>query len=211
MLDFCKNFDGVGDIIIVDNGSTYEPLLEWYKTKPCEIIFSENIGQTCPWVLNIPEKLGFEYYVVTDPDLDISETPKDCLLYIKEKLEKYEEYSKIGLSLSNWEVPENSPYHHMLKTWSIVNWDSNSVVDGLLTGQIFDTTFGMYNIKKKPNSGKNCTTYSPYSAVHIPWGITNDIIIDMENKHYEYFYYLSNATRASSYKSFIGFDNFYNH
>jgi GT2 family glycosyltransferase len=38
MVEDIKKFDNVGDIIIFDNGSTYEPLLEWYSTKPCEII-----------------------------------------------------------------------------------------------------------------------------------------------------------------------------
>jgi glycosyltransferase involved in cell wall biosynthesis len=209
MVEDCQKFDDVGDIIIVDNGSTYEPLLEWYKTNPCEIIYTENYGQSCPWIIGLPQKIGSEFYVVTDPDLDLSQTPKDCLNFIKEKLLKYDDYSKIGLSLYNWEVPENSPYHHFLKTWSIVNWDSNSVVDGLLTSQPIDTTFGMYNINKGPNSGKNCTTYLPYSARHIPWELTNDVIRDMKNKNYEYYYYLSHATSASSIKNYIGFKNNY--
>jgi len=209
MVEDCKKFDDVGEIIIVDNGSTYEPLLEWYKTNPCEIIYTENYGQSCPWIIGLPQKIGSEFYVVTDPDLDLSQTPKDCLNFIKEKLLKYDDYSKIGLSLYNWEVPENSPYHHFLKTWSIVNWDSNSVVDGLLTSQPIDTTFGMYNINKGPNSGKNCTTYLPYSARHIPWELTNDVIRDMKNKNYEYYYYLSHATSASSIKNYIGFKNNY--
>lgn len=209
MVEICKTFDEVGEVIIVDNESTYEPLIEWYKTNPCEIIYSKNNGQSCPWVIDIPQRLGSKYYVVSDPDLDLTDTPKDCLLYLKEKMEKYQEYSKIGLSLYNWEVPENSPYHHFLKTWSIVNWDINSVVDGLLKNQLIDTTFGMYDLDKGPISGKNCSTYKPYSARHIPWEITNDVIRDMNNKNFEYFYYLSNATTASSYKQFIGFKHFY--
>jgi hypothetical protein len=208
MVEDCKNFDNVGEIIIVDNQSTYEPLLEWYKTNPCEIIYSENNGQSCPWIINLPQKLGSKYYVVTDPDLDLSQTPKDCLNFIQEKLEKYDEYSKIGLSLHNWEVSEDSPYHSFLKTWASFNWDSTSVVDGLLTNQLIDTTFGMYNLDKGPHSGKNCAAFSPYSARHIPWEITIDVIKDMKNKYFEYFYYLSNATDASSYKNFIGFKNF---
>jgi len=209
MVEDCQKFDDAGDIIIVDNDSTYEPLLEWYRTKPCEIIFTKNYGQSCPWYINLPEKLGAEFYIVTDPDLDLSKTPKDCLNFIKEKFLKYDEYSKIGLSLYNWEVSENSPYVHHLKNWSIVAWDPNSVVDGLLTNQIFDTTFGMYNINKGPHSGKNCSTNLPYSARHIPWEITNDVIKDLKNKNYEFFYYLSHATNASSIKNFIGFKNDY--
>lgn len=208
MLDVCKTFEDVGDLIIIDNNSTYEPLLDWYKTNPCDIIYcNNNNGQSCPWILDIPNKLGYKYYVVTDPDLDITYTPKDCLIFLREKMEKYQEYSKIGLSLENWQVSENSPYYHHLKNWAITNWDEDSIFDGLLTNQIFDTTFGLYNLEKNINSGKNCTTYKPYSAKHIPWEITNDIILDMENKNYEYFYYLSNATSASSYKAFTSFNN----
>lgn len=209
MVEMCKTFDEVGDIIIVDNGSTYEPLLEWYKTNPCEIIFTENHGQGSPWIINLPQRLEAKYYVVSDPDLDLIDTPKDCLLYLKEKMEKYQDYSKIGLSLINWQVPETSPYHHFLKTWSIVNWDKKSVFDGLLTNQLVDTTFAIYNKKKPPNSGKNCTTNFPYSARHIPWEITSDTIKKLKEVNYEFFYYLKHATGASSYKNFIGFSNFY--
>lgn len=208
MLDACKTFEDVGEIIIVDNDSTYEPLIEWYKTNPCEIIYSKNNGQSCPWIINLPNKLGCKYYVVTDPDLDLTDTPKDSLIYIREKMQKYQEYSKIGLSLSNWQVSQNSPYYHHLKTWAIVNWDENSITDGLLVNQIFDTTFGLYDLDKNIHTYKNCSTNTPYSAKHIPWEITNDTISDLKNKNYEYFYYLSNATSASSYKAFIGFNNF---
>ena len=31
-----SKWEGIGDIYIVDNGSTYEPLLEWYATNPCK-------------------------------------------------------------------------------------------------------------------------------------------------------------------------------
>jgi glycosyltransferase involved in cell wall biosynthesis len=73
MVEDLKKFDNIGEIIIVDNNSTYEPLLEWYSTKPCEIIYSKNLGQSSPWINMIPEKWGFEYYVVTDSDLIFNE------------------------------------------------------------------------------------------------------------------------------------------
>ena len=37
MVERIKEYDGVGEIIIVDNDSTYPPLLEWYATNPCRI------------------------------------------------------------------------------------------------------------------------------------------------------------------------------
>jgi glycosyltransferase involved in cell wall biosynthesis len=208
MVEDLQTFENVGEIIILDNGSTYEPLLEWYKTNPCTIIYSENLGQGAPWILNLPNKLGFDYYVVTDSDLDLSKTPKNSLLQLKEKLDSHLEYSKIGLSLYNWNVSEESPYHHFLKTWGLNNWGEDTIIDGLLTKQLVDTTFALYHIDRHPH-GHSCATNLPYSARHIPWEITKDIIQDMPNKNFEFYNYLLNATNASSYKSFISFNTIY--
>lgn len=208
MVENLKTFDNVGEIIILDNESTYEPLLDWYKTNPCTIIYSKNLGQGAAWTLDLPNKLGFEYYVVTDPDLDLSKTPKDSLIRLKEKLETHIEYSKIGLSLYNWEVPEDSPYYHFLKTWGMDNWCEETIVDGLLTKHLVDTTFAMYHINRHPH-GNSCATNSPYSVRHIPWEITNDVIQDMVNKNFEFYNYLLTSTNASSYKQFISFKTIY--
>lgn len=208
MVDDLKSFENVGEIIILDNGSTYEPLLDWYKTNPCTIIYSENLGQGATWTLELPNKLGFDYYVVTDSDLDLSNTPKNSLLYLKEKLDSHRGYSKIGLSLYNWNVPEESPYHHFLKTWGLNNWGEDTIIDGLLTKQLVDTTFALYHIDRH-HHGLSCASNSPYSVRHIPWEITNDVIQDMPNKNFEFYYYLLNATSASSYKQFISFNTIY--
>lgn len=208
MVEDLQTFENVGEIIILDNGSTYEPLLEWYKTNPCTIIYSENLGQGAPWILNLPNKLGFDYYVVTDSDLDLSNTPKNSLLYLKEKLDSHRGYSKIGLSLYNWNVPEESPYHHFLKTWGLNNWGEDTIIDGLLTKQLVDTTFALYHIDRH-HHGHSCASNSPYSVRHIPWEITNDVIQDMPNKNFEFYNYLLNATSASSYKQFISFNTIY--
>ena len=103
MLHDIQKFDNVGDIIIVDNNSTYEPLLEWYATNPCEVIrLNENMNQSAPWLIGIPFDRKYEYYVVTDPDLDLSNVPKDCLNVLKEKLEKYKGWgSNLGLLRQN--------------------------------------------------------------------------------------------------------------
>jgi len=208
MVEDLLTFENVGEIIILDNGSTYEPLLEWYKTNPCTIIHSENLGHWAPWILNLPNKLGFNYYVVTDSDLDLSNTPKDSLLYLKEKLNSHSEYSKIGLSLYNWNVPEESPYHHFLKTWGLNNWGDDTIIDGLLTKQLVDTTFALYHIDRH-HLGNSYASNSPYSVRHIPWEITNDVIQDMPNKNFEFYNYLLNATSSSSYKQFVSFNTIY--
>jgi hypothetical protein len=204
MVEECKRFDNVGDIIIVDNDSTYEPLLEWYDTKPCEIIKTSNNGYLSPWVINLPEKLTSSFYVVSDPDLDLSNTPNDALTHLQDKMLKHSNYCRIGLSLENWNVSEKSPYHKFLNEWAKTNWDPNTISDGLLVNQQFDTTFGLYHINRNYR-GSNCTTNSPYSVNHLPWEFTMDEINQLEIDNYEYYYYLKNSNSSSSYKKFINF------
>jgi hypothetical protein len=206
MVEDLKTFEGVGEIILLDNGSTYEPLIEWYNSNPCEIIKTSNNGHLSPWIIDLPKKLSSDFYVVTDPDLDLSETPKDSLVFLLEKLKSHTNYDKIGLSLKNWEVSIDSPYHQFLKDWSVINWDTNSIYDGLLVNQKIDTTFAMYHINKN-YAGQSCATYKPYSVNHIPWEFTSKTIMNMKEENYEYYYYLKNSNSSSSYKWFIGFDN----
>ena len=206
MVEVLKSFNNIGDIFIVDNGSTYEPLLEWYETKPCEIIKTSNNGHLSPWLIDLPKKITTDYYVVSDSDLDLSITPKDCLDYLKDKLISHPEYSRIGLSLQNWNVSPESPYYSHCKGWGEKYWDINTVNDGLLLNQEIDTTFGLYHIDNY-HRGRSCSTYSPYSTNHIPWEFTQDLIDNMETENYEYFYYLKNASSSSSYKKFINFNH----
>lgn len=209
MVEDLKTFNDIGDIIIVDNQSTYEPLLEWYKTNPCEVIHcSTNYGQSAPWNLNLPKGRGFGFYVASDPDMDLSETPKDCLSYLVDKMQKYPQYDRIGLGLSNYNVSEESPYHHWLKSWNERTTGPNTTTDGLLTQQPVDTTFCMYNVDRH-FSGPSCSTQHPYSARHIPWDITKDEIYNLKEKNYEFYYYLKHATSSASYKGFVGFDKIY--
>lgn len=209
MVEHIKTFDSIGDIIIVDNQSTYKPLLDWYKTKPCDIIYSDFNGQSSPWDMNIPERMGYDYYVVSDPDLDLSETPKDCLIHLKNKLESHNEYDRIGLSLSNYIVAENSPYAPHLQTWYDNCWKPESIKDDLFTEQAFDTTFGIYHIERH-FSGKSCCTNKPYSAKHIPWEITYEELYSLKTSNPEFFYYLKHASPSTSYKAFVNFKAIFN-
>jgi len=203
MLEVIKTFDNVGEIVILDNDSNYEPLLDWYSTNPCKVIKVKNCGHLSVWMNEIPKKLGFKNYVVTDPDLNLSETPKDCLNYLLEKINK-NNYDKIGLSLKNWEVSKDSPYHEFLINWAKTTWNPNSVFNGLLLDQQIDTIFAIYDINKNPR-GNSCATYLPYSADHIPWNFTKHQIENLKEENFEYYYYLKNSNNSSSYKNFLNF------
>jgi len=207
MVEDAKTFDNVGDIIIVDNNSTYEPLLEWYKTSPCEVVMcNKNHGQSGAWFENIPQNRGYEYYVVSDTDLGISDVPKDCLNVLRDKMEKYPQYDRIGLSLiSIVERTPDTPLYNWIGHALPHYWDMNSLEDGLLKRHIIDTTFGMY-YKDRNKSGTSCATYKPYTARHLPWEILTEDIDNLKERNYEFYYYLKNAAFCCSFKRYIEFD-----
>lgn len=211
MIEVLKTWDNVGEIIIFDNCSTYEPLLEWYQSKPCEIIFSDyNRGHSGVWDRNIPWERNFTYYVVTDPDMGLDEVPKDALNVLIDKMEIHKEFDRIGLSILDFADPTpNVPHFYRMQHFYHEFWDPTKREDGLLKGHIIDTTFGMYHINRN-KSGSSCSLDFPYSVRHLPWQITNDQLMDLENFNPEYFYYLTHAGYSSSYKRESGFENLYN-
>lgn len=195
MVEKIKTYKGVGEIIIADNGSSYPPLLEWYDTKPCKVIHLENLGHHAPWNSGIISNLDAEYYVVTDPDLDLSNTPDDTLLFLKDKLMKQSHLGKIGLGL-DWEcVGRKSPFHHYLNvSYEKPRWEASEIVDDVYVNVKVDTTFAIYN-KHHAFIGGGSVSH-PYVARHLPWEFSKE----EARNNTEFTYYMENANRSSSYK-----------
>ena len=196
MVDKIKTLDGVGDIIIIDNGSTYQPLLDWYDTKPCEIIKVGNMGHTAPWGCGLVDKLGVPY-VVTDPDLGIDDLPSDTLIVLNNKLNESTHLNKVGLKL-DWEsITDRSPYYNHLQSYDKSRWETSNIENGIYTDVHIDTTFALYNVKHYFVGGGSLT--APYIAKHYPWELTEED----RNNNDEFSYYIKNASSASSYKVYL--------
>lgn len=197
MVERISKYDGVGDIIIVDNGSTYQPLLDWYKTNPCKIIYQANLGMAAPWLCQAVNNLKADYYVVTDSDMGLDGTPDDTLLYLKDKLKCMKELEKVGLGLDWQRVEDKSPYYERLHKYEKDRWQKSKVQDGVYVDVQIDTTFALYT-KQWYFIGGGSTTF-PYVARHYPWELSmQEVRADKEFK-----YYIDNATSASSYKTLI--------
>ena len=197
MVERIKEYDGVGEIIIVDNDSTYPPLLEWYATNPCRIEkLDTNVGMGAPWVSGVVKQLNGAPYVLTDPDLGLEETPDDTLLYLLDKLNTLQ-LDKVGLGL-DWQIVEKkSPYYERLNLYEKSRWNNSPVKDDVYTEVQIDTTFALYNVDHYFIGGGS-TTF-PYVARHYPW----EFSIEEARNSEEFMYYMDSATSASSYKTLI--------
>lgn len=197
MVDKLKKFDNIGDIIIVDNDSTYEPLIEWYKTNPCEIVYlQKNLGHIGAWSSGTVERLNSDYYVVSDPDLGIDDIPNDALTYLYDNLIKYN-LNKIGFGLDWKSVKLDSPYYNHLMGYEKNRWANSKLENNIYFNVDIDTTFALYSKKSYFIGG--ASTGSPYIAKHYPWFFTEE-----ERKNNEEFsYYLKRANSSSSYKTYL--------
>jgi hypothetical protein len=197
MVERIKEYDGVGEIIIVDNDSTYPPLLEWYATNPCRIErLNDNLGMGAPWVSEVVKQLNGAPYVLTDPDMGLEDTPDDTLLYLFDRLNSLQ-LDKVGLGL-DWQIVEKkSPYYERLNVYEKSRWSNSPVIDGVYTEVQIDTTFALYNVDHYFIGGGS-TTF-PYVARHYPW----EFSVEEARNSEEFMYYMDNATSASSYKTLI--------
>ena len=191
---------GQKNIHIIDNGSTYEPLLKFYKKVHATIYFLDrNVGHEALWRTHIFQRLGKYYHVYTDPDvLPDESTPDDCMFYFKEILDRYPAIKKVGFGLRTDDIPNHYP-----KKDEVIKWENslldNEIEKGLFKSKI-DTTFALY----RPGAAFQCweetlRTGTPYLLRHMPW------YEDPGNLSVESKYYLENASSASSwYKAVAG-------
>ena len=191
-----SKWEGIGDIYIVDNGSNYEPLLEWYATNPCEVIsLGVNAGHQAPWLCGLVQKLGEAYYAVTDPDLDLSKTSKQTIVRCVEWLQEFPFVGKVGLSLRWDDVPPRSSYYTHVNTYEAQRQKSSRIVKAAKVDVAIDTTFAVYNRQDYFIGGVSLLE----SARHIPWYYS-----EKERKaDKEFSQYLASASAASSYKTFL--------
>ena len=108
---------GYTNIYILDNASTYPPLLEYYKTCPFTVFhLNQNLGFKALWESPLKKRFCNDYYIYTDSDVIPSDyCPKDFIDYFFKELKKHPFARKIGFSLRIDNIPD-SYIHQFRKT-----------------------------------------------------------------------------------------------
>ena len=174
LIDLCNWLTKIGHerVTVIDNGSSYEPLLDWYDTEcpfPIHRI-NENGGHMIPWNGNIVPR--DEYYCVTDCDVVPDENcPDDAIGHLKDLLDKHADYFKVGFSLRIDDIPAHYKQSNEVKNWEKQFW-YNNIGDGF--DAPIDTTFAMY----RPFDGswdlRAIRSLPPYQARHLGWYVDNN-------------------------------------
>jgi len=188
---------GYNNIIILDNASTYLPLLDWYmslKSKPNLKIemFDTNYGNKCLWKSGYINKLKNHSYVVyTESDIELNPNIPKTFVETLIKLSKEFKFDKVGLSINIKDLPKNE-MTSSIKQIEEVYWIKKiphrkyEIYQGMIDSSlaVFDPNIPFnYNALRVAGN---------FTSNHIPW-YTNFNSLSKEE-----LYFLENATEEFS-------------
>ena len=182
---------GYTNLYIIDNMSTYPPLLDYYKTTPYKVYhLNQNIGLSALWDSEVFSDFKDQYYVYTDSDLKIVEDcPDDFLLIFYVLLNKYPKYDKVGFSIKLDDLPD-----HYQNKEAVTKWEKALNIyklENLAHEAIIDTTFALY----RPSKVVTKLMYDalrvdkPYQVYHLPWYENTNALNE------EQLYYFNNLSK----------------
>lgn len=186
------------NIVVVDNNSSYKPLLDYLGNLNKEIVvhrLKENYGYRVFWK-RTDIFLGYTkgYYAITDPDiLPVKICPQDFLKHFKKILDQNPQIDKVGFSLELNNIPNTNPLKNKILKWENKYWQKPDKKGNYLAE--IDTTFALYRPGTPFVSYKGIRTKYPYSAYHKGWEI------DSNNLTEEQKYYLETANSSSSWNN----------
>jgi hypothetical protein len=135
---------GYHNIYILDNDSSYPPLLEYYEIIPAKVIFlRENVGYRALWETEIFDQFKNNYYVYSDPDILMQEDcPKDFVHVLYKFLIKYSNVEKAGVALKIDDLPDHYLYKEEVIKNEFLFWRNELEKD--VFGARVDTTLALY-------------------------------------------------------------------
>lgn len=162
---------GYSHLLLIDNASTYPPLVDFLATTDAEVVrLQQNVGHLAPWGPEVRARLDPNSpFVVTDCDVVPDENcPPDVVDYLAGLLLRYANVDKVGLGLRIDDLPD----HYALKA-QVIAWESQfwelEIGPGVFQAEV-DTTFALYRSPaEKHSTARALRTGTPYVARHLGW------------------------------------------
>lgn len=193
MIDRLKSF-GYKHIYILDNNSTYPPLLKYYKTVNAKVIFlRQNIGYKALWETDVFNQFKNNYYVYSDPDILLQpDCPKDFVYQLYIYLNKYTGKEKAGVALKIDDLPDFYANKHDAISNESVFW--TKILEKDVYDAMVDTTLALYKPLAFGNA-EECGAIrvgGKLAAQHLTW------YLDSGNLSEEELYYKGSIKQNTS-------------
>ncbi len=193
---------GFKKIVIIDNVSTYPPLLEYYEEIEKKVTIermSENFGHMV--FFNRKElynKYGKGFFILTDADIEPNENlPKNFLRVLLHWLLKYSKsITKVGFALEIKNIPNHYSEKEKVLVWEKQFWDTPIEKDVYMAD--IDTTFALYkpnakkHLKKDSDFFKAIRIAGNFTCKHAGWYTNYDQLTEEQ----EYFINLANTSSS---------------
>lgn len=188
----CLENKGYTNISIIDNKSSYPPLLNYLQNIKHKVFYMDkNYGHKVFWIHESFRKIiETQYYAVTDPDiLPIQQCPDDFMEQFYEILQNNPKVQKVGFSLKIDDIPNHNEYKDYIIKWERQFYEKPLESKGYkIYNAPIDTTFALYrptmDILNDELFYNAIRTGYPYQARHLTWYI-NQKQLDEESIFYK--------------------------
>jgi hypothetical protein len=175
---------GHRNIVLIDNASTYPPLLRFLEQNNYRTIrLKRNLGHTALWrVKELRGIIAKQWFVYTDPDVIPADTcPLNVVAHLHRQLQEFPFYLKAGLGLRLDDIPD---CYHLKQR--VIDWEQQLIGEEIAP-DVFeadvDTTFALYRPGTPYIMGPSIRFQGRYSARHLPW-YTDSSLPDEEERYY---------------------------
>lgn len=192
---------GYTNITIIDNQSTYAPLLEWYSTSNIDVFYNtitQNSNQAFRdlVLLGHPKfiEITSNWFVFNDSDIIPLDTVPDN--FINDLIEYAIKYrrTKVGMSIKIDDLDLSYPLNAWVHGYESTYW-TNGIMDGNveLYPHPIDTTFAVHAPNTLPTwSNDTLRVGTPYLVKHAPFYYNPEALPEDEK------YYLEHMDKQSS-------------
>lgn len=170
------------EIVLHDNSSTYEPMLDFQeeleRNEDCTIYRTQenSLAALTKTITHHMKSSDSPYYVVTDPDIMLDNVPGDILEFYIHLLTKYK-VKVVGPMLRIDDLPNHYPLKKRARRSHIRQFWGKEPLCTSWYGHEYhyqyapiDSTFGIYRKGTKwKNFNQGIRTYAPYIAKHLDW------------------------------------------
>jgi hypothetical protein len=192
---------GYNNITIIDNQSTYQPLLEWYKQDGLDVFYNDITENSCHAFRDLvlmqhPKfiEIVSNWYVFNDSDIiPLDTVPSNFIDDLIAYAIKYNK-TKVGMSIKIDDLDLSYPLNEWVYSYESSYW-TNAIIDENveLYPHPIDTTFAVHAPKTLPTWSNNTLRVGePYIAKHAPFYYNPESLPDDEK------YYLTHMNKQSS-------------
>ena len=192
---------GYNNITVIDNQSTYEPLLEWYKTSGIDVFYNNLTENSCHAFRDLvlmkhPKFIDIisNWYIFNDSDIiPMDNVPENFIEDLKNYAIKYNK-TKVGMSIKIDDLDMSYPLNEWVHSYESTYWTNAIIDDGVeLYPHPLDTTFSIHAPGTLPTwSSDTLRVGVPYIVKHAPFYYNPEALPDDEK------YYLQHMNRKSS-------------